>query len=123
MICPGLHSIYSELSIRSCIASDPAEAGLAFRVTKTNPRYAIVTEEVVAANFTGTVKAFLRTPPMRQATMQSLAGIVERDEFAGSLALIIGGSRGLGELTAKLIATGGGRVIITLQTGNADALR
>jgi len=123
MICPGLHSIYSELSISSRIPSDLAEDGLAFRVTKTNPRYAIVTEEVLTANFTGTVKAFLRIPPMRQATMQSLAGIVAHDEFAGSLALIVGGSRGLGELTAKLIATGGGRVIVTWQTGNTDALR
>jgi hypothetical protein len=123
MICPGLHSLYSELSIKSCILSERSEGGIAFRVTKTNPRYAIVTEEVTGANFTGTVKTFLRTPPVTQATMQSLAGVVARDEFAGSLALVVGGSRGLGELTAKLIATGGGRVLITWQSGKSDALR
>jgi len=55
--------------------------------------------------------------------MQSLAGTVAQDEFAGSLVLVVGGSRGLGELTAKLIATGGGRVLLTWQSGKADALR
>ena len=123
MICPGLHSIYSELSISGCIASDQTASGLAFRVSKTIPRFAIVTEEIAGPNFTGTVKTIVRAPPTRQATMQSLAGIVAQDEFAGSLALIVGGSRGLGELTAKLIAAGGGRVLITWQSGSADALR
>jgi len=42
-------------------------------------------------------------------------------EFSGSVALIVGGSRGLGELTAKLIASGGGRVLVTWQTGKDDA--
>jgi acyl dehydratase len=123
MICPGLHSIYRELSIRSCIVSEQGEGSIAFRVTKTDPRYGLVTEEVAGGDFTGTVKTFLRTPPVRQATMQSLTGIVAHNEFAGSLVLIVGGSRGLGELTAKLVATGGGRVLITWQSGEADALR
>jgi NADP-dependent 3-hydroxy acid dehydrogenase YdfG len=123
MICPGLHSIYSELSIRTCVAPEELEDGMAFRVTKADPRYALVTQEVAGADFAGTLRAFLRSRPVSQATMQSLAGIVAPDEFAGSQVLIVGGSRGLGELTAKLIATGGGRVLITWQSGEADALR
>jgi NAD(P)-dependent dehydrogenase (short-subunit alcohol dehydrogenase family) len=35
--------------------------------------------------------------------------------------LIIGGSRGLGALTAKILAAGGGKVILTYATGRADA--
>jgi NAD(P)-dependent dehydrogenase (short-subunit alcohol dehydrogenase family) len=35
--------------------------------------------------------------------------------------LIVGGSRGLGELTAKLIAAGGGHAIVTWQNGRDDA--
>jgi NAD(P)-dependent dehydrogenase (short-subunit alcohol dehydrogenase family) len=53
--------------------------------------------------------------------MASLAGLVAPREFAGSLALVVGGSRGLGELTAKLVATGGARVIVTWRTGRDDA--
>jgi len=55
--------------------------------------------------------------------MKELSGLVGPAEFAGSTALIVGGSRGLGELTAKLIATGGGRVIVTWRTGKDDAQR
>ena len=70
---------------------------------------------------TGTLKCFARMPPVSQPTMESLAGLMDRNEFAGAVALIVGGSRGLGELTSKLVATGGGRVIITYQVGRADA--
>jgi len=48
---------------------------------------------------------------------------VARDEFAGVRALVIGGSRGLGEITAKIIAAGGGDVWITYHSGREDAER
>jgi NAD(P)-dependent dehydrogenase (short-subunit alcohol dehydrogenase family) len=49
--------------------------------------------------------------------MEALSGLCAPDEFAGATALIIGGSRGLGELTAKLLAKGGARILITYATG------
>jgi NAD(P)-dependent dehydrogenase (short-subunit alcohol dehydrogenase family) len=55
--------------------------------------------------------------------MESIAGLVGPTDFAGTLALIVGGSRGLGELTAKLVAAGGGRVVVTWQSGKEDAER
>jgi nucleoside-diphosphate-sugar epimerase len=53
--------------------------------------------------------------------MQAVAAQVDPAEFAGMRALIIGGSRGLGELTAKLIASGGGHVTITYAIGKKEA--
>jgi hypothetical protein len=122
MTCPGLHSIYSELSLTTCTDSI-SEESLAFRVTDTDARFRSVDQEIVGGGLTGTVKSFARTPPVQQATMESLAGMVGPDEFAGCVALIVGGSRGLGELTAKLIASGGGHVIVTWQSGKDDAER
>jgi acyl dehydratase/NAD(P)-dependent dehydrogenase (short-subunit alcohol dehydrogenase family) len=121
MICPGLHSIYSELAVRVCAASCPDS--LAFRVTETDSRVRSVEQEIVGGGLTGTVMTFARTPPVQQASMEELAGSVGASDYAGCLALIVGGSRGLGELTAKLIASGGGRVLITWQTGKEDADR
>lgn len=122
MVSPGLHSIYSELSIRAY--ADAAERHvLAFRVTDTDARFRSVEQEIAGGGWTGTVSAFVRTPPVNQASMESLAGLIEATEFAGSTALVIGGSRGLGELTAKIIAAGGGRVTVTYHTGKADAER
>ncbi len=122
MVCPGLHSIYSELSLEA-YAESVAPDHLAFRVTEVDERFRSVEQEVCGGGFSGTVKSFLRTPPVKQASMESLAGVVGASEFSSSIALIVGGSRGLGELTAKLIATGGGRVFITYQTGRDDAER
>ncbi|MGD0628260.1 MAG: SDR family NAD(P)-dependent oxidoreductase [Terracidiphilus sp.] len=122
MVCPGMYSIFREMSIKTCIDPGLPEA-LAFRVTKTDARFRMVDQEIAGGGLTGLVKSFARTPPVRQATMESLTDVVGETDFAGSLALVIGGSRGLGELTAKLIASGGGRVIITWQTGRDDAER
>jgi hypothetical protein len=120
MVCPGLHSMYSQLSINVCAESALSD-NLAFRVTETDPRFHSVEQEIAGGGLSGTVGSFVRSPPVQQATMDSLKGVVGPSEFAGSLALVVGGSRGLGELAAKLIATGGGRVLITWKNGRNDA--
>jgi hypothetical protein len=120
MICPGLHSIYSEISVQACAESFP-KGSLAFRVTETDPRFGTVEQEIVSGGLTGTVQSIVRPQPVQQTTMGSLTGVVGPSEFDGRVALIVGGSRGLGELTAKLIAAGGGHVIVTWQTGQGDA--
>lgn len=122
MVCPGLHSIYSELSIQTCAESAPQNS-LAFRVTEADPRFSSVQLAIAGGGLTGFVESSARTPPVSQATMESIAGLVTPTDFAGSLALIVGGSRGLGELTAKLVAAGGGRVVVTYQSGKEDAER
>jgi len=122
MVCPGLYSIYNELSVHSCVESSP-RGSLAFRVIETDPRYSLVEQEILGGGFAGKVKSFVRSRPVQQATMASLAGLVGPTDFAGSVALIVGGSRGLGELAAKMIATGGGQVIVTWNTGKTDAER
>jgi hypothetical protein len=122
MVCPGLHSIYGELSVKTCAELDLLDS-LAFRVVWTDPRFHAVDQEITGGGLTGTVKSFFRTPPVQQPGMESLAGLIGKTDFADSIALIVGGSRGLGELTAKAIATGGGRVIITWKTGQDDAER
>jgi NAD(P)-dependent dehydrogenase (short-subunit alcohol dehydrogenase family) len=122
MVCPGLHSIYGKLSIKICADTDP-EDFLAFRVIGTDSLFRSVDQEIAGGGITGTVRSFARKPPVKQATMESLKGVVAPTEFARCLALIVGGSRGLGELTAKIIAAGGGRVLLTWRSGKDDAER
>ena len=122
MICPGLHSIFRGLSLEVCTETDPQDS-LAFRVTETDPRFGLVRQDIAGGGLAGTVESFARVPPVSQATMQSLLGLVDATEFAGTVALVVGGSRGLGELTSKLVATGGGHVVITYRVGRTDAER
>jgi hypothetical protein len=120
MIFPGLHSVYRGLAISSYTESDPKNC-LGFRVMDADTRFRRVEYEIAGGGLTGTVTSVARKAPVTQATMDSLLGLVGDREFAGSVALIVGGSRGLGELTAKLVARGGGRTMITWQSGKADA--
>ena len=120
MVCPGLHSIYAGFTVEAC---DEAvlEDRLGFRVTATDPRVRSVHMSVAGGGLVGAVQSYARMPPTPQASVQDLADVVEPGEFSGAEALIIGGSRGLGEVTAKLLAAGGARVAISYRVGGAEA--
>jgi hypothetical protein len=120
MVCPGLHSIYAGLTVEACDESVP-EDRLSFRVTATDTRVRSVHMTVAGGGLAGAIQSFARTPPTPQASLQDLADVVEPGEFGGAAALVIGGSRGLGEVTAKLLAAGGARVAISYRVGGAEA--
>lgn len=122
MVVPGLHSIYSELSVSRC-DDKTMNPSLAFRVQDADPRFRTVDLEIAGGGFAGTINAVARTAPVLQPSMEALVQLVAPNRFANTTALIVGGSRGLGELTAKIIATGGGKPIITWLSGIADAER
>lgn len=120
MVVPGLHSIYTEAALT---LSEEAGEGpvLAYRVDDVDDRFRMVRIAVEGPGMRGALKTFVRVPPVAQASMASLRGVVAPDAFSGHVALIVGGSRGLGELTAKLVALGGGHVVVTYRSGRADA--
>ena len=120
MVCPGLHSIYAGLTLEACDEPVP-EDSLSFEVTATDPRIRSVGMAVAGGGLVGVVQSYARLPPTLQASLQDLAQSVEPGEFAGATALIIGGSRGLGEVTAKLLAAGGANLVISYRVGAAEA--
>jgi len=119
MILPGLHSIYGGLDLKFHHETSPNE--LYFSVHSVNSDYRRVQLKVRSAGISGTVNTFSRPPPVLQPPLTEIVRSVAPGEFAGSRALIVGGSRGLGELVAKLIVAGGGKVTITYANGKADA--
>lgn len=122
MECPGQHSIYSSLNLT--FSSEIAgPANLNYHIADCNKRLALVAMEVEAPGTKGEVKAFLRPRPQRQAAFSDVCRQVEPEEFSAQRALIVGGSRGLGEVTAKLLAAGGAEVILTYYRGRQDAQR
>jgi len=120
MIVPGLHSLFAALDVSFARDAGPPDA-LGFAVTWVEPRFRRVRIGIRGGGVEGTLETMVRPPPVRQATMEVAAALVGGHEFRGSTALIVGGSRGLGELTAKLVAAGGGRVVITHANGRSDA--
>lgn len=120
MECPGHHSIYSSLNL-AFVSNGDGAASLNYHVTDCNKRLALVAMDVEAPQMKGQVKAFLRPLPQRQAAFTDVCRQVESEEFSAQQALIVGGSRGLGEVTAKLLAAGGAEVILTYFRGEQDA--
>jgi len=71
----------------------------------------------------GSLDAHARPEPTAQADLPSIATSVMPGEFNNVSALVVGGSRGLGELISKIVAVGGGHVTLTYSVGEADARR
>jgi hypothetical protein len=115
MECPGLHSLFSSfrLEFTSCHSS-PC---LQYSVEKFDKRFRLLKIHFRGLGVIGDLDAFVRNPPVPQPRILELASLVRSDEFSGTRALIVGGSRGLGELTAKILAAGGCDTVITYSMG------
>ena len=120
MHCPGLHSLFSELQLDFDDSPDVTD-DLEFTVSSYDERFRLATIDVRGGGATGQLRAFERPKPQEQASVSSLAHLVDSAEFAGQRALVVGGSRGIGEIAAKLLATGGAEVCLTYRSGSADA--
>jgi hypothetical protein len=120
MHCPGLRSVFSRLTLNW--QQGGLAAPLTYQVINADARFSLVTISVEGAGVSGSINAFSPQPP-NQLTMRALAQRVGSVDFAGQRALVVGGSRGLGELTAKAIAAGGGHVAITYAVGRDEAER
>jgi NAD(P)-dependent dehydrogenase (short-subunit alcohol dehydrogenase family) len=121
MVCPGLHSIFIGFSV-DLMQPTAGRAGIGFKVTLAHPRVRMINIDIAGRRIAGKVSAFMVGPPVAAPPMQLISGSVGAQDFAGAVALIVGGSRGLGAVAAKAIATGGGSVIVTYARGRDDAL-
>ncbi|MGI9628160.1 MAG: SDR family NAD(P)-dependent oxidoreductase [Longimicrobiales bacterium] len=121
MECPGLHSVFSEMDVQ--FEGDPSyPAGpVRYRVARYDPRFRLASVAIEAPGASGELKAFLRPPPTPQPSAGSLAARVVADEFADQRALVVGGSRGIGEVTAKLLGLGGADVRLSYVRGHVEA--
>lgn len=120
MEAPGLHSMFSRLDVTLRKSAFTAR-GLHYRVDSLDERFRKARIAVTGSGVQGTLEVFVRFPPVLQASIEEAAKRVSPNEFAGMKALVIGGSRGLGELTAKLIAAGGGVPAISYAVGKPEA--
>ena len=120
MECPGTHSIFSSLDLSFYAGGDEVRH-MIYHVTDCNKGLALVSMDVEAPGMAGQIKAFLRPLPQKQAAFSVIRRQVDSDEFSAQQALIVGGSRGLGEVAAKLLAAGGAEVNLTYYRGEQEA--
>ncbi len=121
MECPGEFSLYSRF--RFTFSDDNLNETLKYQVTRFDERFRMACMSIEAPSLSGEIVAFVRPRPTPQISMKDAMTAVDMDEFKGIHALVIGGSRGLGETTAKLLAAGGASITLTYARGRDDALR
>ena len=122
MECPGLRSIFSAFKLTFRQLPNP-DSAFSFKVVVADARVSLVKMDVSNNEISGEIQTFYRPHPQQQPKFEEVKCSVTPEEFSDQIALIIGGSRGLGEVTAKIIAAGGGSPIITFFKGKEDALR
>ncbi|RYD86011.1 MAG: SDR family NAD(P)-dependent oxidoreductase [Verrucomicrobiaceae bacterium] len=118
---PGLHSVFTGLKLIFDSAGE-AEGALRWRISKTDRRFHLVTISLEGAAG-GDISAIVRSAPMQQATYRDIKRQTRDGARRGKRALVIGGSRGIGEAAAKILAASGADVTITYAAGNVDAKR
>lgn len=117
MRCPGEHSIFVDLKINF----QENHENSFYKITKLESRVGMVAISFKGKAINGTLGAFFRPKPSKFHDMQAIKLAVKSDEFKGQRILIIGGSRGIGEVVAKILAVGGGMVSITYNVGVKEA--
>ena len=122
MACPGLHSLFAGLDIHFTPDNGRSNT-LTYAVTKVDPRFRSLQIAVLGSGIAGKLEAFARPAPPAQPGMAEIVPRVAARPFAGQRSLVIGGSRGLGEVTAKIVAAGGGSAVITYHESGDDAER
>ena len=121
MHAPGLNSIFSELNVQN--KDQKCSNSIAFRVTDIDERFKIIYLECEGRLFNAHLKAFYRPPLVSQKNINEISKYVKKDEFVDQRALIVGGSRGLGEFTAKCLGYGGAQLFLSYFMGNKDTLK
>jgi hypothetical protein len=124
MECPGMDSIYSGYRLRRVAdAGGAARESMTWRVEKADERFRLIRVALTGGVLEGTLEALFRPQPVAQPRLADLVAKVAAQTFSHQRALVVGGSRGLGELTAKILAAGDADVTITYAKGAADAER
>jgi hypothetical protein len=121
MKCPGLHSLYTGLDININHSKNASE--IDWSVIRHSVSHAPLRLSIDGGCIAGHLDAFVRPAPVSQVDIEKIAEDVKPTIFNKQVALVVGGSRGLGELTAKIVAAGGGHSVITYHQGNDDAER
>ncbi len=120
MKTPGLQSIFSGFDVEF---GPGRETDLQYRVAVVREKFSMADLEVAGPTLKGSLKTFFRPRPRTQPGFLAIRQLTGDQVFSWKNGLVVGGSRGLGEVTAKIIAATGGIPTITWRTGQDDARR
>ena len=117
MQIPGLNSLF--LSMKGKFSE--VNSNSFYELVSCNSKFGVMKLIVQGRRLIAQIEAFYRPSLINLPSIERIAKSIKCSEFKNVNALIIGGSRGLGEITAKIITSGGGKVTISYNLGEEDA--
>jgi NAD(P)-dependent dehydrogenase (short-subunit alcohol dehydrogenase family)/acyl dehydratase len=123
MRLPGHNSIFASLDLRFAEGQSDNNNNFYYTTESFSRERRFCRIAVSSPGMSGQLEAFVRPKPVAQPSFSELRALVKPDIFAAQHALVVGGSRGLGEVCAKLLAAGGAEVTLTYRQGAEDAQR
>lgn len=118
MECPGLQSLFGSLSFQ-LIAPQTERS---FQILSSDDRFGLLAIAFNGHFISATIDALYRPQFTVSPDMIEISKLIEANEFQNVRALVIGGSRGLGASVAKIICAGGGRTVITYNSGELESI-
>lgn len=125
MQCPGRWALFRRLLWERTVDATGTtdDQDITWRVSAVDRRFSLITLGFRAGARHLRAEVILREPPPTQLSLSEVRAHVAAGLYANQRALVVGGSRGLGELAAKVLAAGGAEVLIAYRSGADDARR
>ena len=117
MRVPGQDSILSKLTLfykSSKINNNE------FKITSVDKRFSLINMYYRGKNLSGNIRTLMRPKKINQDIKNSNLKI-NKKEFVKQKALVIGGSKGLGEATVKILSLGSAKILFSYFRGKKDA--
>ena len=121
MILPGLHSIFVSLKIE--LGRKNVQNSNTIKIIKADKRFQIVDIKAAAENTNSLIRAIVRAKPVEIISSDALSKLLNSERNINKNILVIGGSRGLGSITVKILSLLGCAVTFTYAKGKEDAMR
>lgn len=119
MKCPGLNSIYSGFNFKLNNKYNPTH--LTYSIEKRSLKYHKFDLNIESESIIGKIIAFDRPKLNNLFSYIDATKLVDFGNFSNQRALIIGGSRGVGAISSKLLIAGGAKVLFTYNQGLKEA--
>ena len=121
MQLPGLHSIFVSFKINLDHAVNNQHDFI--RIIKADERFNIVDLEVISENISSIIRAIVRPKPIENLSIQALETLLEDEEKINKRILVIGGTRGIGNIVVKILSLLGCNLTFTYASGFEEALK
>ena len=119
MEVPGLNSLFVSTKIK--LKSNNKLLKRSYSVSYIEKRVGLVNLNFFGKTIESNIQTILRQNPVKNPSIRRIKKFIKKKEFSHMNALVIGGSRGIGEIVSKIITLGGGKVTFTYYKGYEEA--